>query len=74
MCLAVPVKIVGIDKEGAVGEVAGVRREVNTSFLTDLEIGDYVLLHAGFAIQKVDPDEAKETLRIWADLKKEEDK
>ncbi len=50
MCLAVLVKIVKINKEGATGEEAGVKREVNTDFLKDLNVGDYVLLHAGFAI------------------------
>ncbi|MDA3793015.1 MAG: HypC/HybG/HupF family hydrogenase formation chaperone [Elusimicrobia bacterium] len=79
MCLAVPVKIVEINKEGATngspagatGEVAGVRREVNTGFLKDLKIGDYVLLHAGFAIQKVDTTEAKKTLKIWEEIEED---
>lgn len=52
MCLAVPAKIVEISGENAVIETDGVRRACNLSFVREPRVGDYVLLHAGFAIQK----------------------
>ena len=52
MCLAVPGKIVELDGESAVVEINGVRRECNVSFVHEPQIGDYVLMHAGFAIRK----------------------
>jgi len=65
MCLGVPVKIIEIISESrAVGEIGGIRREVETSFV-DVRVGDYVILHAGFAIQKLDQAEAEETLRLF---------
>ena len=52
MCLAVPVKIVEIDGPNAIVEIEGVRRAANVAFIPDASVGDYVLLHAGFAIRK----------------------
>lgn len=70
MCLAIPVKIVEIDKKNktASGEIGGVRRELQTGFLDNLKVGDYVLLHAGFAIQKINKKEAKETLSLFKEI------
>jgi len=64
MCWAVPAKIVEMD--GAVGKVdlSGVIREVGLQLLPDPKVGDYVLVHAGFAIQTVDEEEALETLKL----------
>jgi len=53
-----------ISESRAVGEIGGIRREVETSFV-DVRVGDYVILHAGFAIQKLDQAEAEETLRLF---------
>ncbi len=64
MCLAVPMKIVAIDGPVAQVEEAGVRREARIDFLEDAAIGDYVIVHAGVAIQKMSPEEAAETLRL----------
>lgn len=52
MCLAVPAKIVELNDVFAVVEILGVRRSVNVAFIENPEVGDYVLVHAGFAIQK----------------------
>jgi hydrogenase expression/formation protein HypC len=49
----------------AVCEVDGVRREASLMMLDDVEVGDYVLIHAGFAIEKIDPVEAEKTLEIF---------
>ncbi len=71
MCLAIPGKIVEIvDEENQIAkvEVGGVRRNVNTGLLDDVKLGDYVLIHVGFAMSKVDEREAEETLRMLQEL------
>jgi len=62
MCLAVPSKIVEIKELLATVDVDGVRREASLMLLEDVKIGDYVILHAGFAISKVDEEVAKQAL------------
>ncbi len=64
MCLAIPAKI--IDKKGNIGiaEIGGVKREVDLRLVEDVEVDDYVILHAGFGIQKLDEKEAHETLDL----------
>ncbi len=64
MCLAIPSKIVNIDNNMAILDVDGVRREASLLLLEDAEIGDYVIVHAGFAINKVDEIAALETIRL----------
>lgn len=64
MCLAIPMQIVRIDGAVALVEEAGVTREVRIDFLPDVQAGDYVLVHAGVAIERIDEDEAAETLRM----------
>ena len=64
MCLAVPSKIVQIRDTRAVVEVDGVRRETSLALVDDVNVGDYVIVHAGFAIQKLDENAAEETLAL----------
>ncbi|UCF90678.1 MAG: HypC/HybG/HupF family hydrogenase formation chaperone [Desulfobacterales bacterium] len=64
MCLAIPSKITKIDNQMATIDVDGVQREVSLLLLADAQVGDYVIVHAGFAIQKVDEAAAKETLKL----------
>lgn len=64
MCLAIPMKIASIDGAVALVEEAGVTREVRIDFLPDVQAGDYVLVHAGVAIERIDEEEAAETLRM----------
>ncbi|MDR0360245.1 MAG: HypC/HybG/HupF family hydrogenase formation chaperone [bacterium] len=74
MCLAIPGKVIEIvdeDKQIAKVEVSGVRRNVNIGLLTGDErpaFGDYVLIHVGFALSKIDEQEAMETLRMLEGL------
>ena len=68
MCLAVPMKVVAIEESTAICEVDGVRREGSLMMLDDVTVGDYVLLHAGFAIEKVDPEEAEKTLAVFREV------
>jgi hydrogenase expression/formation protein HypC len=64
MCLAIPSKITEIDNEMATIDVDGVQREVSLLLLTDAQVGDYVIVHAGFAIQKLDEAAALQTLNL----------
>ncbi len=71
MCLAIPGKIVEIiDEENRIAkvEIGGVRRGVNIGMLDDVVIGDYVLVHVGFAMSKIDEKQAEETLRLLQEL------
>jgi hydrogenase expression/formation protein HypC len=64
MCLSVPGKVVEIHSSMAKVEVGGVLREVSMDVCPDAAVGDYVLIHTGFAIQKLDEKEALETLEL----------
>jgi hydrogenase expression/formation protein HypC len=71
MCLAIPGKIVEIvDRQNHIAkvEVGGVRRAVNIGMLDDIVLGDYVLVHVGFAMSKINEHEAEETLRTLREL------
>jgi hydrogenase expression/formation protein HypC len=68
MCLAIPVKVIKVEKELAEVDMAGVKREVNVRFLEEVRVGDYILVHAGFAIEKINAQEAQETLRLLKDV------
>lgn len=62
MCLAVPLKIIEINGRDAVGERHGIRRKVRLDFIGDAACGDYVIAHAGFAIEKMDARQAEDNL------------
>jgi hydrogenase expression/formation protein HypC len=64
MCLAIPSKITRIENEMATIDVDGVQREASLLLLEDAGVGDYVIVHAGFAIQKIDEQAALETLQF----------
>ena len=64
MCLAIPGKIVSLNNGIAEVDLAGTIRKVSLQLVPDAEVGDYVLVHAGFAIQVIDEDEAAETLKL----------
>jgi hydrogenase expression/formation protein HypC len=68
MCLGIPVKIV--EKHGSVGiaEYKGVRREIGLDLVDQVQPGDWVILHAGFAIQKINREEAQKTLKLFEEL------
>jgi hydrogenase expression/formation protein HypC len=68
MCLAVPVRIVSIDGDEAETEIAGVRRRVSIALTPEAKVGDYVLLHTGYAIGVIDEAEAEETLKLLEEI------
>ena len=71
MCVAIPSKIINIEDLLATVEVYGAKRQVNLMLLPEeAEIGDYVLVHAGFAIQKVDVEAGKESLKLFDEVLK----
>jgi hydrogenase expression/formation protein HypC len=78
MCLAIPGKIIEIvDAENHIAkvEVGGVRRNINTGMLdeTEAQVGNYVLIHVGFAMTRIDEHEAQETLRVLEEIGQYED-
>ncbi len=64
MCLAIPSKIISIDGDTAIIDVDGVRRETSLLLLEEPQVNDWVIVHAGFAIHKIDEAAARESLRI----------
>ncbi len=69
MCLAVPLRVVKIDNSMATVDMSGAETEVSLLLLPEeLSIGDYVLVHAGFAIQKLDEEAAKESLDLLHEI------
>jgi len=68
MCLAIPAKVIKIDGKLAEVEIEGVKRQADLHLVEDVRVNDYILLHAGFAIEKVSSDDAKETLRLLKEM------
>ena len=68
MCLAVPAKVIEINDLAARVEVEGNVREANLTLVEGVKVGDYVMLHAGFAISKYDPEEAQRTLELLREV------
>lgn len=69
MCLAIPTQVVELlDNDCAVVELGGVRKEISLALVDGIAVGDYVILHVGYAIQKLDPEEAEKTLALFAEL------
>lgn len=73
MCLAVPAKIVEITDDKAVCDILGNKREANLALVEQVDVGDYVLLHAGYAIEKLEKEDAEATLSIFSELESEVD-
>ncbi len=69
MCLAIPMRLIEVNEDEGIVETNGVKRKVDLSLLKDVKEGDYIIIHAGFAIEKLDPDYAKEIEDIWKELK-----
>ena len=70
MCIAAPAQIVKIDREENVlyADFGGARQAAKMDLLPDVEIGEYVLIHAGYAIEKLSEEAAKESLEAWEEL------
>ncbi len=69
MCLAMPVCIVELrEHELGVVDLGGVRREISLAMVEDVQVGDYVIMHAGYALSKLDTEEAEKTLQLFAEI------
>ena len=68
MCLSIPVRIVSIDGKMAEVSAGGTHFKAGLHMLEDIKEGDYVLLHAGFAIQKISKNDAEETIRLLEEM------
>jgi hydrogenase expression/formation protein HypC len=68
MCLGIPAKIISIDGEFAEASIDGARLQIGLQLVNDIKVGDYVLVHTGYALEKLNEEEALETLRVIRDL------
>jgi hydrogenase expression/formation protein HypC len=69
MCLAVPARILQlIAPDLALCEMGAIQKEISVALLEEVQIGDYVLVHVGFALSRLDPEEAQETLALFSEL------
>lgn len=74
MCLAIPARVIEIfGADRARIELSGVQKEISLSLVDDVAVGDYVIVHVGFAIGRLDPQEAEETLAIFAAMQASRD-
>ena len=69
MCLAIPFQLVEINGSVAVGEALGMKREIRVDFIPEPKIGDYVIVHAGFAIERLCETQALEDLEAWEEMR-----
>jgi hydrogenase expression/formation protein HypC len=69
MCLAIPSLVVELlPDDMARIELDGMRKDISLALVEDIKVGDYVIVHVGYALQKLDPDEAAQTLALFAEL------
>ncbi|MFZ3082976.1 HypC/HybG/HupF family hydrogenase formation chaperone [Rhodoferax ferrireducens] len=72
MCLALPVKVIevgcGPAGDWAIVDLGGVKKEISLALLDDVQVGDYVILHVGYALSRLDPQEAERTLALFSEM------
>lgn len=68
MCLAIPMRVKAVEGNEAVVEVGGAEYRANIQLVDDVKVGDYLIIHAGFAIEKLNEEEAKKSLEAWGEL------
>ena len=69
MCLAIPVRVVELLGDAtAIVELDGIRKEISLALVDGVQVGDYVILHVGYALSRLDPEEAERTLALFAEL------
>jgi hydrogenase expression/formation protein HypC len=73
MCLAIPAKVVQLlDGDNGLVDVGGVQKEVSLALVEDVAVGDFVIIHVGYALNKIDPEEAEKTLALFRELGEEQ--
>ncbi len=69
MCLAIPVKVEQLlANDTALVDIGGVKKEISVALIDELALGDYVIMHVGYALNKIDPDEAVKTLELFNEM------
>jgi hydrogenase expression/formation protein HypC len=69
MCVAAPMKVIKIDGDNVVAELGGVTKEARLDVVDEMpELGDYVVIHAGFALHRINPEDAKLSLELWKEM------
>ena len=68
MCLAVPLKLIEINGKTAIGEAMGMTRQLRVDFIKEPQLGDYVMVHAGFAIERLPEGQALADLEAWEEM------
>ncbi len=69
MCLAIPARVETLlDGDTAVVDIGGVQKEISLALVDGIEVGDYVIVHVGYALNRLDPDEAQKTLDLFAEM------
>lgn len=69
MCLAIPARVIALPADdSALVDLGGVRKEISLALIDDVAVGDYVIVHVGFALNKMDPEEAESTLALFAEM------
>lgn len=69
MCLAVPLRLTEVNGKNAVGEAMGMSRQIRVDFIKEPKVGDHVIVHAGFAIERLPETQALEDLEAWGEVK-----
>ena len=69
MCLAIPLELVEINGKTAIGEAMGMRREIRVDFIDKPQRGDFVIVHAGFAIERLPKEQAEADLEAWEEVR-----
>lgn len=73
MCLAIPAKLVELlPGEHAIVDLGGIRKQISIALVSDVVVGDYVIVHVGHAIGRIDPEEAARTLALFDEMAKQE--
>jgi len=67
MCLAIPAEVLVVEGDVAQVSVGGVKKEVSIALVDDVNVGDYLLIHVGYALNKISPEEAQKTLELFAE-------
>lgn len=69
MCLAIPAKVISLNDENMASvEIGGVKKDISVALVDGIGVGDYVIIHTGFALSKLDPEEAEKTLELFAEI------
>ena len=68
MCLAIPLQLIEINGNSAVGEAMGMKRQIRVDFIENPQLGDYVIVHAGFAIERLPEQQAMQDLEAWEEV------